>query len=150
MKYKYPLSMPEVVEDMEHPEVYDIDWFIFKFSQIPEDRFWRGKFRHDEGRYLRCCAMGLCGTYLSDSSQDQKTKWDEMFVRFTEEAIALREIPKKIRYGLSIYDVNDNRFGGYSNIDDPDLEEIFALNSVKGRILKMLEIAKNLETEINR
>ena len=103
---------------------YDIDYFIAKFSAIPEEKWCTGKFMNDTGQ---CCALGFClPGYKGTAELDEENN---------TEFLSIQTIFGKIKY-KDITDINDRRSVGFKQ------------PTPKQRVLAALEfITKNYEQQ---
>lgn len=93
---------------------YDLDYYIERFSAIPDDQWITGEFKDNQGR---CCALGHLGERnMGDSPQDV----------LTLQYIAL-----------------DNGNHYISNINDGEPEYLHLGNTPKERVINFLKQLKD-------
>ena len=101
--------------------VYNVDYFINKFSQIPEEKWITGRYGDGQGN---CCALGHCGETLMDES---------------EEADALRLLANSQAFPVARINDRDSHIFGITGA------------TPKQRILQMLNIIKeSQQNDTNR
>lgn len=112
----------------EKQTVYDVDYFISKFSAIPEDKWIIGALKNQKGS---CCALGHCGAFYS---------FVEIEVEPSNEARALRRLFDVIQLHPS--HVNDDCYDAYDSGQRPPQAALYDQPTPKARILAALEDIK--------
>ena len=65
--------------------VYDADYFIEKFSQIPDDQWTTGNYAMDG----KCCALGHCGMRSGFGAGYEASELDSLFGRVFGKTLAV-------------------------------------------------------------
>lgn len=107
----------------EQKPVYDVDYFISKFSAIPEDKWTTGCLK--DNRTGACCALGHCNADYSYTALGADS---------SVEANNLRRIFKVKQ--LEVPEVNDDMSGLYNHLG----------TTPKARIIAVLEDIKRSGT----
>jgi hypothetical protein len=109
------------INNMEQT-IYDVDYFIRKFSEIPEENWYAGSYCHPNIEAY--CALGHCGERYSNASIISGT------VERTGESSALRSLVGKI-LGLDIVDINDTIYNPSYQQPTPKQRVLAALYDIK-------------------
>lgn len=106
---------------------YDVDYFIEKFTNIPEHHWTEKVFNRTLFEVEKCCALGHCGA---------RHTWDD-----TSESRALHNLFKDHQMG--VIDVND----GAELLFFDKTVDFMKSESPRGRILGALEYIKKQEQQ---
>jgi len=139
----YPQELPEIVQNMVQPKMYDARWFLEKFSKIPEKLFGRKSFRQirDDGEFT-FCALGFCGATL-DSLRSG-------FVG-NQEAFSLMVLVNQYDMNLCIQEINDGAIdreytvGRLKPKNRELMKKIFELPGIKQRLVAFFEALVRIE-----
>lgn len=100
--------------------VYDVNYFIEKFTKIPDELWTTYNFELDG----RCCALGFCGTYFDKDSET---------VIWNDESQALKGIFGRAELP-SVSKINDCIFDREFTQKHPKYRILHALQMIKKKV----------------